>query len=70
MALYTYNGPYNEVEVRVAGEFVGVVEKDGSLSVPDELAAKAEWSEHWTKQEDAAPDSIEEVPATENEGNE
>jgi hypothetical protein len=56
VALYKYDGQFDQVEVRIAGEYAGTVEKGGSLAVPDELAGKTGWSEHWSKQEDSPSD--------------
>lgn len=49
MALYKYDGPFAEVEVRVAGEYIGIVEKGGQIVVPDELADKASFGADWSK---------------------
>lgn len=37
MALYKYTGPYDEVEVRIAGNDVGVVKKGESIVISDDL---------------------------------
>lgn len=56
MALKRYIGPYDAVEVKVAGRELGIVEKDGSIVVPDELAELVAWSpELW---EDGAPKPV------------
>lgn len=48
MALKRYIGPYESVRLMVAGHEIGIVEKGGSIVVPDELAELTEWqSDCW-----------------------
>jgi hypothetical protein len=44
MALKKYVGPQEAVKLTVAGVEFGVVEKGGSVAVPDELANSVGWS--------------------------
>ena len=43
MALMRYTGPYDAVDVKVAGHELGIVERGESIAVPDDLAALTEW---------------------------
>lgn len=49
MALFTYDGDYAAVDLRVAGHDLGTVEKGGSIVVPDELASLTEWPDYWKR---------------------
>lgn len=64
MALFTYDGPYAEVGVRVAGHDIGTVEKGGSIVVPDELASQVDWPDYWKRADQAKA----KVPAESKEG--
>jgi hypothetical protein len=64
VALFKYVGPLPEVEVHVAGNEIGVVEKGGSIVVPDELANQVAWSEHWQRADNESPAPAEPVAAT------
>ena len=66
MALFTYDGPYQEVDLKVAGNEVGSVKKGESIVVPDDLAALVEWQDYWTRADETKPDRkpvTPEVPA-------
>ena len=54
--LKRYVGPYDEVQVYVAGNELGVVKKGEAIAVPDDVATLAEWpADHWQDGEPARP---------------
>lgn len=58
MALFTYNGPYESVELKVAGYEIGTVEQGGSIVVPDDLADSVEWQDYWKRADQGTPENL------------
>ena len=56
MALFMYDGPYTEVDLKVAGNEIGSVKKGESIVVPDELAALVEWQDYWKRADESKSD--------------
>lgn len=64
--LKRYIGPFEEVQVYVAGNDLGTVKKDEAIAVPDEIAALTEWpADNWQDSEAVA--AIPMIPVSDNE---
>ena len=62
MALFTYDGPYPEVDLKVAGNEIGSVKKGESIVVPDDLAKQVEWQDYWIRADESKPKLAAAVP--------
>lgn len=54
MALKTYVGPHDSVDLRVAGHDIGTVERGSAIFIPDHLVNLVHWPEAFWQ--DGAPE--------------